>query len=199
MSDIKNGENITGLILAGGQARRMGGTDKGLIQLAERTMIEYVIDALQPQVNNILINANRNHEAYEKYGFPVIQDKIDDFQGPLAGMACGLEHCDTDYIVTVPCDGPFLPSHYVETLYCAAVQKNTRISVAHDGDRLQPVYVLIHRNLLTDLLKYLASGERKIDRWYDKHHYAIADFSSNLNMFTNINTPEDLQDAGNLI
>ena len=199
MSDINISDNITGLILAGGQARRMGGTDKGLIQLAEKTMIHYVIDALHPQVNNILINANRNQNAYEKYGFSVIQDKIDNFQGPLAGMACGLEHCDTDYLVTVPCDGPFLPSHYVETLYNAAVQKSSNISVAHDGVRLQPVYALIHRSLLPDLLTYLASGERKIDRWYDKHHYAIADFSSNQNMFTNINTPEDLKNAGNLI
>ena len=107
MSDINIRDNITGLILAGGQARRMGGTDKGLIQLAGRTMIGHIIDALQPQVSTILINANRNRDSYESYGYPVIEDKIGNFQGPLAGMACGLEHCTTDYIVTVPCDGPF--------------------------------------------------------------------------------------------
>ena len=199
MSDIKIRDNITGLILAGGQARRMGGTDKGLIQLAGRPMIGHVIDSLQPQVSTILINANRNLNAYQEYGYPVIQDNIDNFQGPLAGMACGLEQCTTKYIATVPCDGPFLPSNYVETLYNAADQKSSKISVAHDGNRLQPVYALIHRELLSDLISYLASGERKIDRWYDKHHYEKADFSSQQEMFTNINTPDDLQNATNLL
>ncbi len=199
MSDIKIRDNITGLILAGGQARRMGGTDKGLIQLAGRTMIGHIIDALQPQVSTILINANRNRDSYELYGYPVIEDKIGNFQGPLAGMACGLEHCKTDYIVTVPCDGPFLPSDYVDTLFQAATQNECQISVAHDGNRLQPVYSLLHRDLLPDLITYLASGERKIDRWYSKHKYENADFSFHQEMFTNINTPEDLENAQNLL
>ena len=199
MSDIEIRDKITGLILAGGQARRMGGTDKGLIQLAGRSMIDYVIDSLRPQVSTILINANRNHNAYKQYGYVVIEDNIDDFQGPLAGMACGLEKATTDYIATVPCDGPFLPNNYVETLFHSIDHKSSKISVAYDGNRLQPVYALIHRDLLPDLIGYLASGERKIDRWYDKHHFEQADFSSQREMFTNINTPEDLQKATDLL
>ena len=191
--------NITGLILAGGLARRMGGTDKGLVTLEGRPMISYIIDALGPQVDTILINANRNISAYQEYGYPVISDDIEDFQGPLAGMASGLRHCQTDYIVTVPCDGPFLPDNYAETLMQAAIQSNSKISVAFDGHRLQPVYALIHRDLLNDLSEYLAAGERKIDRWYDKHQFAKADFSSTSEMFTNINTPEDLKAASQLI
>jgi molybdenum cofactor guanylyltransferase len=196
---MKTHSNITGLILAGGLARRMGGTDKGLVILEGRPMISYIIDALRPQVDSILINANRNISTYEEYGYEVISDELEDFQGPLAGMASGLRHCKTDYIATVPCDGPVLPANYVDILIQAASQANSPISVGFDGKRLQPVYALIHRELLSDLNEYLGAGERKIDRWYDKHQYAKADFSSNMEMFTNINTAEDLKSASKLI
>ncbi|MFK7795482.1 MAG: molybdenum cofactor guanylyltransferase MobA [Gammaproteobacteria bacterium] len=196
---MKTHNNITGLILAGGLARRMGGTDKGLVVLEERPMIAYIIDALSPQVDSILINANRNISTYQEYGYPVISDELEDFQGPLAGMASGLKHCKTDYIATVPCDGPVLSDNYAEILMQAANQANSPISVAFDGSRLQPVYALIHQDLLSDLNQYLGAGERKIDCWYDKHQYAKADFSSCVEMFTNINTPEDLQAASALL
>jgi len=196
---MKTHNNITGLILAGGLARRMGGTDKGLVELEGRPMIAYIIDALRPQVDSILINANRNISTYEEYGYQVISDELEDFQGPLAGMASGLKHCKTDYIATVPCDGPVLPDNYADILMQAAIQANSPISVGFDGNRLQPVYALIHRDLLSDLNQYLGDGERKIDRWYDKHQYAKADFSSCVEMFTNINTPEDLQAASALL
>ena len=196
---MKTHNNITGLILAGGLARRMGGTDKGLVVLEGRPMISYIIDALSPQVDSIMINANRNISTYQEYGYPVISDELEDFQGPLAGMASGLKHCKTDYIVTVPCDGPVLPDNYADILMQAATQANSSISVAFDGNRLQPVYALIHRDLLNDLNDYLGAGERKIDRWYDKHQFAKADFSSCVEMFTNINTPEDLQAASTLL
>ena len=196
---MKTHNNITGLILAGGLARRMGGTDKGLITLEGRPMISYIIDALAPQVSSILINANRNISTYKEYGYDVISDDIEDFQGPLAGMASGLKHCQTDYIATAPCDGPFLPDNYVDILMHAARKANSMISVGFDGKRLQPVYALIHRDLLNNLVDYLDAGERKIDRWYDKHQFARADFSSSAEMFTNINTPEDLQSASQLL
>lgn len=196
---MKTHNNITGLILAGGLARRMGGTDKGLVTLEGRPMISYIIDALRPQVHSLLINANRNISTYEEYGYAVISDDIEDFQGPLAGMASGLRHCQTEYIATVPCDGPFLPDNYIQTLEQAVLQADSKISVGFDGKRLQPVYALIHSDLLADLIDYLASGERKIDRWYDKHDYAKADFSSCPEMFTNINTPDDLKSASRLL
>ncbi len=196
---MKSHKNVTGLILAGGQARRMGGTDKGLIMLEGRTMISYTIDALKPQVNSIMINANRNIDEYQAYGYPVISDEMADYQGPLAGMASGLKHCETEYIVTAPCDGPLLASNYVATLLQSAQQNDSKISVAFDGKRLQPVYALIHAGLLNDLNDFLASGARKIDHWYEKHRYARGDFSSIPEMFTNINTPEDLATARQLI
>ena len=196
---MKTHNNVTGLILAGGLARRMGGIDKGLVELEGRPMISYIIDALRPQVGSILINANRNISTYKEYGYPVISDELEDFQGPLAGMATGLMHCKTDYIATVPCDGPVLAENYVDILMQAATQANSPISVGFDGHRLQPVYALIHRSLLDDLNAYLTSGERKIDRWYNEHQFTKADFSSNCDMFTNINTHEDLQSASKLL
>ncbi len=196
---MKTHNNVTGLILAGGQARRMGGMDKGLIELEGRSMISYIIAALKPQVASIMINANRNIGEYEAHGYPVISDEIADYQGPLAGMASGLKHCHTDYIATVPCDGPFLINNYVDILIQAALHAKTNISVGFDGQRLQPVYALIHTQLLEDLNTFLQSGERKIDRWYEKHQFAKADFSEHLNLFTNINTPDDLITASQLL
>ena len=196
---MKTHNNVTGLILAGGQARRMGGTDKGLITLEGRHMISYIIDALKSQVATIIINANRNISEYQKYGYPVISDDFTDFQGPLAGMASGLKHCQTEYIATVPCDGPLLSENYIGTLLQSAQLANSKISVGFDGQRLQPVYALIHTDLLEDLNEFLNSGERKIDRWYDKHQFVKADFSSCPEMFTNINTPEELETARQLI
>lgn len=185
-------DDTAGLILAGGQAQRMGGEDKGLIELEGRAMITYIIDAMQPQVSSIMINANRNIPKYSKLGYPVIQDEISGFQGPLAGIASGLTHCPVDFIATAPCDGPFLSAQYVDMLRAAADKNSTLISVAFDGKRLQPVYALIHKSVLPSLLQFLQAGERKIDRWYAQHDYAQADFSEFATMFTNINTPQDL-------
>ena len=189
-------DDTAGLVLAGGQARRMGGEDKGLIQLNGQAMITYIITAMQPQVHTIMINANRNIADYAALGYPIVEDDISGFQGPLAGIASGLAQCgDLDYIATAPCDGPFLSPHYVDRLHAAADRHGSKISVAFDGTRLQPVYALIHKDLLPSLLTYLASGERKIDLWYALHDFAQADFSDSVTMFTNINTPQDLQDA----
>ena len=106
--------NITGIILAGGQARRMGGQDKGLIQLAQKPMIEYVLNAIEPQVDEIIINANRNQSTYEKYGFPVVADQIKGYCGSLAGMASGLQSAKTPVVFTVPCDSPLIPDDLVQ-------------------------------------------------------------------------------------
>ncbi len=171
----------------------MGGEDKGLIQLNGHAMITYIIAAMQPQVQSIMINANRNIDKYRKFGYPVLQDDISGFQGPLAGIASGLANCEVDFIATAPCDGPFLARDYVERLHAAASDNASKISVAFDGERLQPVYALIHKDLLPSLLQFLTEGERKIDLWYARHSYARADFSDAQNMFTNINTPQDLQ------
>ncbi|MBT5097985.1 MAG: molybdenum cofactor guanylyltransferase [Proteobacteria bacterium] len=189
-------DNISGLILAGGRAQRMGGEDKGLVLLNGQAMIEYVLASLAPQVQSVAINANRSVEQYQAYGHPVIRDELSDFQGPLAGFASGLKQCSTDYMVTAPCDGPLLCNDYVQRLHQSAVAQGAQISVASDGKRLQPVYALLHQSLLPSLLDFLARGDRKIDLWYQQEGYAECDFSDRSDIFTNVNSREDLTNLG---
>ncbi len=184
-------EQVTAVILAGGMGKRMGGQDKGQIQLQGHPLIEFVLDAIRSQVKTVLINANRHQQEYALYGYPVIGDQLDGYQGPLAGFAAGLSASPTPYIVTVPCDGPLLAPDLVTRLIRAINREAADIAVAHDGKRLQPVYALLPRRLLPGLEDFLASGDRKIDRWYAQHHIALADFSDTPQVFTNINTPED--------
>lgn len=181
---------ITGVILAGGQGSRMGGVDKGLLELQGRPLIEYLLAALQPQVAAILINANRNRERYQQYLYPVISDELLDYQGPLAGVAAALQAANTDYVLTVPCDGPELAADTVIRLLTALQAQQAELAVAHDGERLQPVHALIPVSLLPSLQNFLASGNRKVELWYQQHRMAQADFSDCRRMFRNINTLE---------
>ena len=183
--------DITAVILAGGKARRMDGQDKGLITLHGRPMIDYIIRALQPQAGHILINANRNAEQYAAFGLPVIADMLGDYFGPLVGMASGMNATDTAFIITAPCDSPFIPGNLVENLYRALAENEADISVAHDGERMQPVFALLRCSLLPSLLAYLDEGGRKIDTWYGQQRLALADFSASAETFLNLNTPED--------
>jgi molybdopterin-guanine dinucleotide biosynthesis protein A len=191
--------DITAVILAGGKARRMGGTDKGLINLHGRTMVDYIIDALRPQVANMMMNANRNPQQYGVYGLPVVADMLGDYFGPLAGMATGMHATDRPYIVTVPCDSPFIPGTLVETLYRSLNDSQADISVAHDGVRMQPVFAMLRCELLPGLLAYLDKGGRKIDTWYNQQRLAMADFSDSPDTFLNLNTPEDKLALENII
>lgn len=184
--------DTTGVILAGGRARRMGGRDKGLLPMAGRAMIEYVIDALTPQVTETLINANRSLDEYARFGHRVVADDLPDFSGPLAGMASAMAAADTTYIAVVPCDSPLLAPDLVARLHRALRQADAELAVAHDGERMQPVFALLPTALLDDLHDFLAGGERKIDQWYTRRRMALADFSDLPDMFINVNTPEQL-------
>lgn len=183
--------DITAVILAGGQGRRMGGQDKGLIEFNGQPIIELLIHRLNQQNIKIVINANRNQSTYQRYGYPVLNDELADFQGPLAGFATAMKSVETDFILTLPCDGPLLADNFVEAFIEAQSTTNARICVADDGERLQPVYALIRVDLVDDLESFLYSGDRKIDRWYAQHDFARVDFSRQRNMFANINKPED--------
>ena len=169
----------------------MGGTDKGLITLNDRTLVDYIITALQPQVGNLVINANRNLEQYGAYGLPVIADMLDDYPGPLAGIVTGMHNTEKPYIVTTPCDSPFVPDTLVETLYRALHDNRADISVAHDGARMQPVFAMLRCELLPGLLAHLDDGGRKTESWYRQQRLALADFSDSPDTFLNLNTPED--------
>jgi molybdopterin-guanine dinucleotide biosynthesis protein A len=184
-------DQVTGVILAGGRAKRMGGVDKGLVPINDRPMIAWVIDALRPQVSDVLINANRNRDRYGEFACPVIDDGDSDFRGPLAGMASAMQTARTPYIAVVPCDSPLIGGELVARLYAAAASSGSPIAAAHDGERLQPVFALLACELLDDLAGYLDDGERKIDRWYARHGYVKVDFNDVAEWFANINTPED--------
>lgn len=183
---------FTGVILAGGEASRMGGQDKGLLALNGRPLIEYVLDALRPQVGQVIINANRHPGSYGRYGCPVIKDEFDGYCGPLAGMASCLRTVTTPIMVTVPCDSPFVPGDLVARLYRQMQVHDAEISVAHNGERLQPVFTMMRATVLDSLLVFLHGGERKIDKWFTRHKVAIADFSGQPDTFLNINTREEL-------
>ncbi len=181
---------VTGVVLAGGRGRRMGGHDKGLVELAGRPLIDYVLEGLRPQVDSLLINVNRNHERYAACGERLVDDTLTGYQGPLAGFAAAMAAAETPWILTVPCDGPLLPKDLLSRLAHAVDRDDAELAVAHDGDRLQPVYALLPVSLYPSLSAFLDAGERKIDLWYAHHRMAKADYSDCKEAFRNINTPE---------
>ena len=185
--------DITAVILAGGKARRMGGEDKGLIELNGRPLLDYIIAGLRPQAGHIIVNANRNLDRYREFGHPVVADMMGDFFGPLVGMATGMQAAATPLILAVPCDSPFVPAHLCVTLRAEMEKMDAEISVAHDGIRMQPVFALLRCELLPGLLSYLSEGGRKIDTWYEQQRLALADFSASPDIFLNMNTPSDRQ------
>ncbi len=190
---------ITGVILAGGRAQRMEGQDKGLLPLGGRPMIAYVLDSLRPQVDEVLINANRHIEQYQQLGCPVISDQAAGFAGifagPLAGMAAAMAACHSDYILSVPCDGPWLPPDLASRLLEGLRDQNASVATVHDGQRLQPVFALIKCELLPKIKTYLQSGERKLGLWIREQQPALVDFSDQLDAFFNVNSPEELKRA----
>ncbi|NGP54029.1 molybdenum cofactor guanylyltransferase MobA [Thioalkalivibrio sp. XN8] len=182
---------ITAVILAGGRATRMGGQDKGLVQLAGRPMIAHVLAALAPQVEWLVVNANRNLDRYAGFGWPVVRDDDTGFLGPLAGLAAGMRAASTALVMTAPCDCPMLPPDLAPRLRDALEREDAEIAVPHDGERLQPVFMLVKRELRDSLETYLSSGGRKIDRWFEHHRLAEVDFSDRPDTFVNVNDPDE--------
>jgi len=185
------GSKITGILLAGGQGRRMGGVDKGLQLLRGKPMAQHVIERFAPQVDELLINANQNIEQYQSLGYRVIPDAIGGFVGPLAGLHRGLSEAAHPLVVTAPCDSPFLPLDLVAKLHAALEQQNAELAVARTGDQPHPVFCLCRKSVLSSLTEFLESGGRKIDWWYAQLKVAEVDFVDEA-AFRNINTREEL-------
>jgi len=184
--------DITGLVLAGGMGRRMDSRDKGLVPFRGKPMVAHVIERLAPQVGPLIINANRSLDEYGAFGYPVISDEVGGFAGPLAGLHAGLRACTTQYIVTAPCDSPFLPFDLVERLYEALTDNVAELAVARTGGFAQPVFTLCTTALLPSLTTFLESGGRKIDTWYAAHEVAEVEFADE-SAFANINTIDELR------
>ncbi|MES2714451.1 MAG: molybdenum cofactor guanylyltransferase MobA [Pseudomonadota bacterium] len=189
-------EQITGLILAGGRGSRMGGVDKGLQNHLGLPLALQALLRLQPQVGSVMVNANRNLAAYESMGVPVWPDALADYPGPLAGFLAGLEHCETPYLVTVPCDTPNFPSDLVQRLAAALEAEGAEIAMAatlEEGRvQVQPVFCLMAATLVESLVAFTQGGQRKIDRWTAHHRCATVLFDDAAAFF-NANTPDELQ------
>lgn len=184
---------ICGLVLAGGQGRRMGGVDKGLQPLQGRPLMQHVIERLRPQVGEVLINANQNLERYAEFGCPVVPDRVGGFAGPLAGLDAGLHATNAPLIATVPCDSPFLPGDLVARLAAARSAIDADLAVARTGSQPHPVFALVCTRVRPHLAEFLARGERKIDRWYASLNVVEVAFDDEADAFTNINTRAELE------
>jgi len=190
-------KDITGLILAGGRAQRMGGIDKGLIPFRDKPLIESAITKLKPQVQTIVINANRNITKYAGYGYAVIMDETPDFSGPLAGFSVGLKACKTPYLLTCPCDTPLLPNNLAELLSAEMERGDFQLVYASSKETdgkvwAQPVFCLMRSNLQDSLASFLLKGDLKIDRWFKELRSSTVIFDDP-QVFANVNTPEELK------
>ena len=190
-----NASGITGIILAGGMGRRMGGVDKGLVDLDGRPLVAHVLARLSPQVDDVLINANQNVDRYGAFGVPVVPDAIGGFAGPLAGLHAGMTAATRDLVVTVPCDSPFLPGDLVARLRVALHAHDAQLAVARTFDQPQPVFALVRRDVLPHLTAFLAAGGRKIDAWYGTLQTVEVAFDDEAPAFRNINTADELAAA----
>lgn len=182
---------LTGVILAGGLARRMGGQEKGLLAYQGKPLIAHVIARLAPQVAKLVINANRAQQDYARFGYPVVTDRTLDYAGPLAGVVAAFDYCQTDWILTVPTDAPSLPTQLVARL--TEQVTNSKIYAVRCRNEWQPLFALWPRQCLPALEKFLASGQRAVHDFLREQQAIGVDFSDQPSAFTNINTPEDLE------
>ena len=192
---------VTGLILAGGRGSRMGHVDKGLQSFRGATMVEHVLRRLAPQVDALAINANQNPERYAAFGVPVWADDLEGFEGPLAGLETGMRRCGTPYLVTAPCDSPFLPTDLVARLFAALTEAGADLALAETEEaddsgalrlQAQPVFALVKTSALPHLSSFLATGKRRMDGWYDAIKVVRVRFDDAA-AFRNINTLQELQ------
>jgi molybdopterin-guanine dinucleotide biosynthesis protein A len=186
-------EKVTGIVLAGGKGSRMGGVDKGLQLLRGKPMVEWVLARFTPQVSEIIINANQNVPFYARYEHRVVPDQIGGFAGPLAGLHAGLNAAKYPFVVTVPCDSPFLPADLVKRL--TGSLRGNDLAVAKTGDQAHPVFALMKRDVRESLEAFLASGGRKIDAWYAALKVVEVSFDDEADAFRNINTLDELKGA----
>lgn len=185
------GEIVSGLILAGGKGRRVGGADKGLLDYRGKPLVAHVIERLAPQVGRLLISANRNLDAYRSFGHPVLTDLTDERLGPLAGIQAGLAASETPWLVVCPCDCPKLPDDLVARLLTAAEARGAALAVAVTSQGIQPAFQLCRRELLPELKICLAAGERRVGAWCRAQNAVEVSFPTP-SAFDNLNTPEDL-------
>jgi molybdopterin-guanine dinucleotide biosynthesis protein A len=190
---------ITAVILAGGRGKRMGETDKGLQPLRGRSLVEWVLECIDPQVDDLLIIANRNLERYLEFGYPVLSDRIPDFAGPLAGLHAGLSQARSELVIAVPCDTPLLPDDLVARLVQALQQTNADAAVARTAERAHSVICLCRVSLGDQLAAFIDGGGRKVADWHAALNVVYVDFDEQVERFRNVNTLDDLRDLESFV
>jgi molybdopterin-guanine dinucleotide biosynthesis protein A len=183
---------ISGVILAGGQARRMDGADKGLLELHGSPLIARVIEHIAPQVDELFISANRNLEQYAGFGRPVLADELEDYAGPLAGLQRAMQQASHPFVLCVPCDMPLLPMDLAARLYAALVAADAQIAVPGTAADMHHALVLCRRELAPSLEAFLAAGGRRVTQWQAGLKRVVVPFADP-DAFLNINTPEQLE------
>lgn len=198
--------NIVGVVLAGGQARRMGGGDKPLRALAGKPILEHILERFRPQVAAVALNANGDPGRFADYGLPVVPDPVEGFAGPLAGVLAGLDWARTarpeaDYIATVPGDAPFLPRNLVARLSEAMGRAGADLACAASDGRAHPPVGLWPVRLADDLRRAMIEEDvRKVDRWTARHKLIQVEFAAEpVDPFFNANRPEDIAAAERLL
>lgn len=186
--------DITGVVLAGGRGSRLGGVDKGWVALDGRPLIEHALSRLTPSVGSVVISANRHLDRYRGLGYPVVEDRLPDHPGPLVGLLSTMQQIESPWTLVMPVDMPWLPSSLVAVLAVQCADE-VDILVADDGERLQPLVALLRTSLRDDLATWLAGGEAKVLRWYERHAWRGVDFSAFVDRFVNVNTPEECRIA----
>ena len=183
---------VSGVVLAGGQARRMQQQDKGLVLFKQRPLVSYPIAALAAVTNHLVISANRNQAIYQQWQYPVISDASDDFDGPLAGILAAMDYLDAEVLLVLPCDSPLFTAAHLQQLLDGLTEQFD-IAVAYDGERLHPVFLAVRTELKASLQAYLASGERRLQNWIFQHRVNQVDFSQQAQIFSNVNTLAELE------
>lgn len=186
-------KNCSAIVLAGGRSSRMGGRNKALELLSDRPLIAHVLERLQPQVDDIVINCNRHQTELAAFGHRLIGDEAPDYPGPLAGIAAALPLCKHELALVAPCDTPWLPADLYQCL-AAKLQPDIHLVIAHDGQRLQPLFMLLRRKLLPSLQASLRQGHYKVEKWCAEENAAVARFN-NAEAFANLNTLAELDAA----
>lgn len=184
--------NVASVILAGGRATRMENQDKGLVLYKGQALVSYAIAALSPIVSQLYVNANRNLTHYQRFGYPVITDPTDSYDGPLSGVLAALACVTTDHLLVMPCDCPLIQTRHGLKLLQQHIATQANATVAFDGQRLHPVFFAVRTSLRESLSQFLASGQRKVGDWLTQQHRGSVDFSDEPEIFTNINSLLDL-------
>jgi len=187
----------SGLVLAGGRARRMGGVDKGLLMFRGQPLITHALASLRPLTERLYISANRHLETYRGFGYPVLTDEQTGYAagtaGPLVGILAALQHVDEGGLLVVPCDAPYLETRHLVSLVTALSDSDAQCAIANDGKRLQPLVMALRvTGVRASLAAYLAAGERKVENWWRSLQWVSVDLSDAANAFINLNTLDEL-------